>query len=140
MIYLSKIKITKRAFISKLADEKGLTVREAGDLYESFIDIILDEITKGNVVSLTGFGTFSLRFHKGHNICFATDKKKIDDYYVLKFTSSNTLNAKLRDMRKADKNAVIETDDVDDDEDKNSEPKESGQSGSFRAALDVVNA
>ena len=87
----------KQAFISKLADESGLTRREANDVFNAFLRIVMSEVMKGEDVALRGFGTFRLQHHKGHAVSIGK-KDTIDGYYVLKFRASETLNKQLRAM------------------------------------------
>lgn len=91
----------KSAFISRLAAESGLTKAVANKVYKSFLNIIVSELMNGGSVSLTGFGVFTLAKHKGHEVSMnfeiaSTEKKVIDDYYILKFRASDTLKRKLR--------------------------------------------
>lgn len=88
-------KITKRPFIASLCTKKGYDVKEASEIYELFMDTLIEEILDGNEVTLTGFGNFILKYHKGHKIQFS-QKTAIDDYLTLKFTASNILNNRLR--------------------------------------------
>lgn len=90
------IKVSKRLFIEKISKKKNCTPEEAVDIYESFMEVLTDEILKGNEVILTGFGNFTLKYHKGHRIHFS-DKKSIGEYLTLRFSSSNVLNSKLRE-------------------------------------------
>ena len=89
-------KITKRPFITKLCEKKGYTAKEASDIYELFMDTLIEELFKGNEVTLTGFGNFALKLHKGHKIRFSQNEN-ISEYLTLKFTASHTLNKKLRE-------------------------------------------
>ena len=66
------------------------------NIYNAFMNTLLDEIFAGNEVVLTGFGTFSLKPHKGHKVRFS-DKDEINDYLILKFTTSEMLIHKLRE-------------------------------------------
>ena len=101
----SNTKITKRPFITKLAEKKEYSPKEASDIYELFIDTLVSEVLKGNEVMLTGFGSFSLKCHKGHPIKFIKkEKSQINEYLVLKFTASNTLSKKLR---KCENNKIL---------------------------------
>jgi len=88
-------KISKRPFITALQNQ-GYTSEEAMNLYETFMNTLIAEITSGKEVSLTGFGNFTLKYHKGHPIQFADDRKAVNGYLTLKFSASHTLNRRLR--------------------------------------------
>jgi len=90
-------KINKRQFIDKLAYECNLSRADAARIYEIFIKLILTELlVNKKAVSFTGFGTFSLKSHKGHNVQFSKDRFKCDDYVNIKFKPSDILGKKIR--------------------------------------------
>lgn len=62
--------MTKAQMIQMLADEVGLTKKAAADAVNSVFDMIIDSVSKGQKVVITGFGTFKLRTRaprKGRN-------------------------------------------------------------------------
>ncbi len=70
-------------------------------LVDLFLQEIFAAVSKGEVVTINGFGSFTACEHKGHPIQFG-DSRQVDDYLVFKFSPSRVLNRKLRDMQ-ADK-------------------------------------
>lgn len=92
-------KITKRRFIAlmneKLAQNQSAEPFTTTDMYELFMDVLTDELIKGNPIILTGFGNFELKPHRGHRIGFS-DSDRIDDYLIVKFDASNVFNRRLR--------------------------------------------
>lgn len=50
--------MNKQELISKIADSAKCTKTEAGNIVDSFIDVITKTLKKGGEVRLTGFGTF----------------------------------------------------------------------------------
>lgn len=92
-------RITKRRFIAlmrKKRAEKHLSKSPtATEMYKLFVDVLTEQIVKGNVVTLTGFGSFVLRPHRGHRISFS-DNDQINDYLVVKFIASNVFSRRLR--------------------------------------------
>lgn len=62
--------MTKAQMIQKLADEVGLTKKAAADAVNAVFDMVIDSVSKGQKVVITGFGTFKLRTRaprKGRN-------------------------------------------------------------------------
>ena len=53
--------MNKTTFIQELAERADLTKRAAEDALNAMLDIVTEEIAKGNKVTLTGFGTFLVR-------------------------------------------------------------------------------
>lgn len=91
------IKVSKRLFIEKITKKKNCSPEEAVDIYETFMDVLTEEILKGNEIMLTGFGNFTLKYHKGHPVHFSNRRESICEYLTLRFTASNVLNSKLRE-------------------------------------------
>ncbi len=53
--------MTKNQLIEKLAKKANLTKRAASDAIESLIDIVEDNLTRGEKTVISGFGTFVVR-------------------------------------------------------------------------------
>lgn len=62
--------MTKAQMIQQLADDVGLTKKAAGDAVNSVFQMVMDSVSKGQKVVITGFGTFRVRTRaarKGRN-------------------------------------------------------------------------
>ena len=86
-------RISKREFIAKVAGRSGQPIRIVSEVYESLIGELTDSVRRGETVMLTGFGRFCRQVHKGHKVRFG--KKDVDDYPVLKFSASRSINRRL---------------------------------------------
>ena len=53
--------MTKTQLIEELAGRADLTKRAAEDALNALLDVVTEELAKGNKVTLTGFGTFLVR-------------------------------------------------------------------------------
>jgi len=53
--------VNKTELIQELAERADLTKRAAEDALNSLLDIITEQLARGNKVTLTGFGTFLVR-------------------------------------------------------------------------------
>ena len=53
--------LTKSALVDMLIEQMGLNGREAVELVESFFELILERLSKGEDVKLAGFGNFEVR-------------------------------------------------------------------------------
>ena len=53
--------MNKTSFVAAMAEKSGLTQKQADAALEAFMEVIVDELTKGEKVQLTGFGTFEVR-------------------------------------------------------------------------------
>ncbi len=51
----------KKEIVNKVADEVGLTKKQAGLAIEAFLDSVKGSLAKGDAVLLTGFGKFEVR-------------------------------------------------------------------------------
>lgn len=56
--------MTKQEFIDKLAKKADLSKKDARNVVDSALDLIIDQVKKNNKVTLTGFGTFEARKQK----------------------------------------------------------------------------
>jgi len=56
--------ITKRDLVIELANRSGLTQSQAFDLFQAALNLITEELGKGNEVTLRRFGTFEVRMTK----------------------------------------------------------------------------
>ncbi len=56
--------ITKRDLVIELANRSGLTQAQAFDLFQAALDLITEELGRGNEVTLRRFGTFEVRMTK----------------------------------------------------------------------------
>ena len=52
--------MTKAELISKIADDAGITKVAAGNALSSFMEAVEKTLKKGDKITLTGFGTFSV--------------------------------------------------------------------------------
>ncbi|MEO0000130.1 MAG: hypothetical protein RL766_176 [Bacteroidota bacterium] len=52
--------MNKAELIAKLADDAGITKRQANDTLDSFISAVTKTLKGGGKVTLVGFGTFSV--------------------------------------------------------------------------------
>lgn len=93
-------KMNKRQFLRKVAAENGMTIADTTRAYNAIIKGIQDTVNQGTVVSLTGFGTFYLQKHKGHPVQFEDTENQVNDYVVFKFSASDVLNKKFRQLYK----------------------------------------
>ncbi len=50
--------MTKTAMIDALASKLGVTKRLAGDFLNTFVDLVIASVKKGDDVRISGFGTF----------------------------------------------------------------------------------
>ena len=51
----------KSELVAQLADSNDLSRRQAEKVIDDFLDLIADELAKGEKVVLSGFGTFEVR-------------------------------------------------------------------------------
>lgn len=56
--------LTKTDLIDQLADKTGMTKAEAKGALDGLVDLLSDNLKKGNKIQLTGFGTFEVRDRK----------------------------------------------------------------------------
>ena len=78
-------RIAKREFIARVAERSGWPIKTVSSVYEGILDELLDAVSHGEAVALTGFGRFYRQTHRGHKVRFG--QSEVDDYSVLKFSA-----------------------------------------------------
>lgn len=91
-----KKKINKNEFLETIAEKHDIPLASVRNVYEAFVDELKTVVCSGQDLSLTGFGTFSLKRHKGHPVQFEAKTDTVKDYVVLKFAASDVLMSKIR--------------------------------------------
>ena len=90
-------KINKNDFLKMISKKNNIKKSTVKQVYDAIIDQIKESVCEGKVISLTGFGRFSLRTHKGHHVQFEAKSEKVNDYIVLKFVASDVLMSSIRE-------------------------------------------
>jgi DNA-binding protein HU-beta len=91
--------MNKAALIDRLATEANVTKKQATDMLESLVNIIIKELKAGNEVTITGFGTFlakSRHARGGVNPQKPTERIQIPAVTVAKFKTGKTLKDALK--------------------------------------------
>ena len=52
--------MNKTEFVAAIADQAGLSKKDAEKALKAFIDVVAEELKKGEKVQLVGFGTFEV--------------------------------------------------------------------------------
>lgn len=91
-----KDKINKNDFFDRVAERGQTETETVKSVYNAIVGEITDIVCAGHNLSLTGFGTFSLKIHRGHPVQFKGKDKIVGDYPILKFTASDVLMSKIR--------------------------------------------
>jgi DNA-binding protein HU-beta len=52
--------VTKQEFVDAVADRAGMSKRDAADAVDAVLDTISDTLQRGDSVTFTGFGKFSI--------------------------------------------------------------------------------
>lgn len=91
--------MNKAGLIEKIAAEAAVTKKQAEDMLESMVSIIINELKAGNEVTLTGFGTFIAKTRHargGVNPQKPTERIQIPEVRVAKFKTGKTLKDALK--------------------------------------------
>mgnify|MGYP001594813174 FL=1 len=92
--------MNKAALIEKIAAEANVSKKQAEDMIESTVKIIIDELKAGNEVTITGFGTFMVKTRHargGVNPQRPTERIQIPEVKVAKFKTGKTLKDALKE-------------------------------------------
>lgn len=91
-----KKKVNKNELLENVATKRNVPMGLVKDVYDGLVDEIISTVSSGYDLSLTGFGTFSLKKHKGHPVQFEAKSDIVGDYVVLKFAPSDVLMTVIR--------------------------------------------
>lgn len=70
--------LNKKALIEIIAEEKGYTKKEAGEIVELVIDTMVGTLQKGDTVDLPGFGKFAVKTRDARTGINPLTKEKIE--------------------------------------------------------------
>jgi len=59
--------MNKGEFIKAFAENSGTSVRQAEEYFKAFEDTVTEALRKGETITLTGFGVFSVKDKKAHS-------------------------------------------------------------------------
>lgn len=91
--------MNKAALIEKITAEAAVTKKQAENMLESTVKIIIGELKAGNEVTITGFGTFLAKTRHargGVNPQHPTERIQIPEVRVAKFKTGKTLKDALK--------------------------------------------
>jgi DNA-binding protein HU-beta len=91
--------MNKASLIEKIAIESATNKKQAEDMLEALVKIIIDELKTGNEVTITGFGTFLAKTRHargGVNPQNPTERIRIPEVKVAKFKTGKTLKDALK--------------------------------------------
>jgi integration host factor subunit alpha len=93
--------LTKNGVIDEIVLGTGLSRKEASEAIETFIEVIKDQLGKGESVSISGFGKWKVRgknARRGRNPQ-SGDEITITPRRVVTFSLSNVLRARLTENK-----------------------------------------
>jgi nucleoid DNA-binding protein len=93
--------VTKRELVVELSNRSGLTQTQVFDLFQSALELITEELAKGNEVTLRRFGTFEVRISKpkiGRNPNKPGSDMRIPPRTVVRFKPGNEMKAKVAEL------------------------------------------
>ncbi len=70
--------LNKKALVETIAEEKGYTKKEAGELVDLIIDTMVSTLKEGETVDLPGFGKFSVKERAARTGVNPATKQKIE--------------------------------------------------------------
>lgn len=90
--------VNKDALVHALVGKTELSKKDVEMVLESFVDMVTDELRKGNKVTLTGFGTFKVSSRAAREGINPQTKAKITipAMKVPKFTAGKTLKEAVK--------------------------------------------
>ncbi len=53
--------MNKQEFFRAVAEKADMTIKDTGAFYDAFVEVVAEELQKGEKIALVGFGTFSAK-------------------------------------------------------------------------------
>ena len=91
--------VTKQDFVDRLTQKTGMGKRDAQKAVDAFLDTVTDSLTRGDSVTFTGFGKFSVAHRaerQGVNPRQPGQKVTIPAATVPKFSAGTGLKERVR--------------------------------------------
>ena len=91
--------MNRHELIAELAYRMGITKKMSGEMLEHTVDIITEQLNKGNDVTVTGFGTFKAthrKARKGVNPQNPSERIDIPAMKLPSFRAGKTFKDRLR--------------------------------------------
>ncbi|WKZ24775.1 MAG: HU family DNA-binding protein [Patescibacteria group bacterium] len=91
--------MNKAGLIEKISEEINLPKKQVEDTIDKMLDIIMDELKKGNKINLVGFGSFESRVRhsrNGVNPQKPDERISIPEVRVAKFKTGKQLKESLK--------------------------------------------
>ena len=91
--------MNKAELITVIAEKCGVTKKQADDMVELFVQIVIETLQKGGEVTIAGFGAFSAKRRAGRtgvNPQNPTEKIQIPSVVVPKFKAGKSLKDALK--------------------------------------------
>ena len=91
--------MNKASLIEKLAEEASVNKKQAENMIDALVKIIISELKSGGEVTITGFGTFLARTRHargGVNPQNPSERIQIPEVRVAKFKTGKTLKDALK--------------------------------------------
>ncbi len=89
--------ITKKDFVQRIAEETGVSKVEVTNVVQAFLDLVIDELAKGNRLEFRGFGVFEVKLRKRRQAQNpkTLEKVVVPERMVVKFKEGKLLKQKL---------------------------------------------
>jgi DNA-binding protein HU-beta len=101
--------VTKQEFVDRVAKKSGLSKREAAAAVDSFLETVTDALQRGEEVSFTGFGKFSVQnraARQGVNPRNPSERVHIPAARVPKFSAGSQLKQSVKQALAGDSGDV----------------------------------
>ncbi|HCC23404.1 TPA: hypothetical protein DF272_04500 [Candidatus Falkowbacteria bacterium] len=94
--------MNKAGLASAIADKVGVTKKQAEEMLDAMVDIVIRQLQKNDEVTITGFGSFSSFIRKGRegvNPQKPAEKIDISPTKVARFKPGSTLKKAMKEAQ-----------------------------------------
>jgi len=94
--------MNKASLAAAIADQVGVTKKQAEEMIDAMVEIVIKQLKNGNEVTITGFGSFSAFVRKGRegvNPQNPSEKITINPTKVARFKPGSNLKSAMKDSK-----------------------------------------
>ena len=93
-------RVHNQEFFKGVVDRSHLPMEVVSDVYDAMLAEMFAIFARGDYLVLRGLGRFYPQVHRGHQVQFTSDRSRIDDYVVLKFSAARGIGAYIAQLQR----------------------------------------
>lgn len=93
-------RVHNQEFFKGVVERSHLPLEVVSDVYDAMLEEMFSIFARGDYLVLRGLGRFYPQVHRGHQVQFTSDRSRIDDYVVLKFSAARGIGGYISQLQR----------------------------------------